>query len=41
MKIRTVHILGVISLVEIIYSHQLGESVYIWILYGFYKLMIQ
>jgi len=36
--IKTTYILGVISILELIITKELGGSVLLWILYGLYKL---
>jgi len=38
-EIRTIHILGLISVCEILFSHKL-ESILLWIMYGVYRLIV-
>ena len=37
--INTIHILGIITLAELIISGSMGSSVMLWILYGIYKIL--
>lgn len=37
MKIKSIHILGVITVLELLITKEMIGSVLLWILYGFYK----
>ena len=37
---KTTYILGIITAIELIFTHEMTGSIILWFLYGIYKLML-